>query len=318
MSTMDVMPPMPPNEVFTQLLQHIFRNPNEDIQTRHPSDSHNPVLMPLKHRILASFNTDCVKLIDKNGLSILGYIFLTNKYFALMNLYYKIKDNNELCEHIARSLNAELKFVLTHRVDLIIPERQYLKEFITCLTYVKDSFPKFQLDVENAKLLGYRLAKVELNKVFTFPDDIPLFNVPEAFVPHIPPPPGQQRVYPLPPGLPPGQQYPPPPGLPPGQQRVYPLPPTTYPGQQYAPPPPPGQQYPPPTGPYPGQQYPPPTGPYPGQQYPPPTGPYPGQQYPPPPYPGNPSSYRSGGTRKNHKRHKKQNAKKRFTKKHNK
>jgi hypothetical protein len=299
---MDVMPPMPPNEVFTQLLQHIFRNPNEDIQTRHPSDSHNPVLMPLKHGILASFNADCVKLIDKNGLSILGYIFLTNKDSALKELYYKIKDNSELFDYIARSLNAELKIVLTHRVGYLTSERQYLNNFIANLEYVKNFFPipNFQLDVENAKLFGYRLAKVALIKLFTFPEDIPLFNIPEAYVPHIPPPPGppplitappppgQQRVYPPPPP-PPGQQYPPPTGHYPGQQRVYPPPP---PGQQYPPPPPP-----------------------PGQQYPPPTGHYPGQQYPPPPsYPG----HRSGGTRKNHKRHKKQNAKKRFTKKHNK
>lgn len=239
---------MPCNDVFTQLLTHIFRNPNEDITLRHSPDRHDPTLMPLKNRIVESFNADCVKLIDTNGLSILGYIFLTNKYAALRNLYYKIKDNDELCKYIARSLNSELKFVLTHRVGPLTSERQYLKDFITHLTSVKEYFPKFQLDVENAKLFGYRLAKVELNTLFTFPDDIIPFDVPATFVPRIAPPPGlpHQQYAPPPP------QYAPPPGPPPQHYAPPPLyaprppstppPPITYPLQQHAPPPPP-QQY---------------------------------------------------------------------------
>lgn len=283
---------MPCNEVFTQLLTHIFRNPNEDITLRHPPDSHDQELMPLKNRIVQSFNADCVKLIDKNGLSILGYIFLTNKYSALINLYYVIKDNDELCQYIARSLNSELKFVLTHRVGPLTSERQYLKDFITHLTSVKKYCTNFQLDVENAKLFGYRLAKVELNTLFTFPDDIIPFDVPTTFVPRIAPPPG------LPPPLitqqyapPPHQQYAPPPSPPP----------------LYAPPP----QYAPPPGPPPQHYAPPPRyAPRPPSTPPPPIT-YPPQQHAPPPQyqvhqvPVSERSY-FGGTRKTHKRHKKQ------------
>jgi len=168
------------------LLQRIFRDPNEDIAMRKPLVSHDPTLMPLKNRIVASFNADCVKLIDQNGLSILGYIFLTNKYFALRNLYFYLKDNAALGDVIARSLNAELKIVLTHRVVSPTSERQYLNDFITNLSSVKEYFPTFQLNVENAKLFGYRLAKVELNKLYEFPDDIIPFDVPDIFVPRGP------------------------------------------------------------------------------------------------------------------------------------
>ena len=247
------MSTMPCNEVFTQLLTHIFGDPQNDLAFIGGADV-TPADRLFNDRIVQSFNADCVKLIDKNGLSILGYIFLTNKINTLINLYLPICNaRSDLCEYIARSLNSELKFVLTHRWFQAPPEPKYLQEFIRLLNRIKTYYlPTFQLDVENAKLLGYRLAKVELNRsneLFTFPDDIIPFDVPTTFVPRIAPPPGlphqQYAPPPSPPpqyAPPPHQQYAPPPPLYAPRPPSTPPPPITYPPQQHAPPPP-QQQY---------------------------------------------------------------------------
>ena len=253
---------MPPEELFTRTLQ-LFKMRNEDFMYRgdntssHETDFKyymNELFRNLEHEkdhVKRNKLVQLVKLRDQYGLSILGYILLIEKRGGLRNLYSFVKHDDEIKNIISSMLNSELSFILTH----YFPDSN-INNLIGYIIEIKQYVPSFALSVENAKLIGYMMARDKFKSVFDLPNMSRSFVIPDHFVPYVEP-------QPLPP-----------PGPPPYTQQ-YPGPPS----------------HPPPPGPPPGP-YPPPPLPYPHlPSYP--------QQYPPP-------FSRNGGTRKNHKRHKKQ------------
>lgn len=245
-----------PEELFTRTLR-LFKIPDEDFIYR--GDAVSIHEMPFKNYMHDLFmniesNKDFnalnklrqfVTLRDQHGLSILGYILLLGKTGGLNHLYYYVQYDKGIQDIISSSLNADLTSVL----DSYSLESK-INDLIDNIKQIKAYVPSFQLSEENAKLIGYRMAKDAFKPEFEL-RDIRLFPnfaiaIPDSYVPYVTqPPPG---------------------------------------------PPPPPPSYPP-------HSYPPPPGPPPQTQYP-----Y-TQQYPGPlhsPF------YRNGGTRKNHKRHKKQ------------
>ena len=222
---------MSPDELFTQMLQ-IFKNPTDDFSR----ESQN--MMPFKYYIQDLFRSlefgqypmkvnkivAFVKLIDKHGLSVLGYILLTDKHDALVKLYLYVKFNSDIQAYISSTLNRELASVLAYypnKISVLIDRLKTIKQ-----QYV----PSFQLNVENAKLIGYMMAKDAFKTIFDFPDIVRPFEVPDQFVPYIAPPP-----------LPPPQHYAQPP--PPQQYAHQYAQPQQYAHQYAQPPPPPGFRF---------------------------------------------------------------------------
>ena len=300
---------------FGEMLRMIFRNPKQDIWTQRGSpdrteydDDNSFKLKEDFVSCLKSKNETFFTLTDKNGLSILGYSLLTCKSGIIHEFCAYFNETDKIiAKFVTDNLNKELAFVIRHRVYEIV---QYADNLVKLIFQIQQKFKSFKLSDDNAKLVGFRMVISEFNslntktsnKVMVPPDNVEPFTIPTDFVPRVAPPSS------LPP--PPGPDWnPPPPPFPPHvQQWNHPPPPPPYfPG----PPPPPFPG--PPSTPHPPFPGPPPP-PFPGlQQYhiPPGPPPHPMQQWNPPPPPGPPpgqpyQQYRYGGTRKNHKRHKKQ------------
>ena len=261
-----------PEELFTRTLQ-LFKIPGEDFKYRHivstdettnfkwymykmfnnlerPNDIITVEKDPKNRERLMRF----VTLRDHNGLSILGYLLLLGKTGGVSNLYSNVVHDKDIQDIISSRLNADLTSVLDYyslNSSILVDNIKKIK------TYV----PSFRLSEENARLIGYRMAKDAFPE-FDLPDNrlFPRFTnaIPDRYVPYVTqPPPGPPPSHSsTPPSYPPPHSYPPPPPSHPPSHT-----------QQYTGPPPPQYQYPPP--------------------------------------PGSPP-YRNGGTRNNHKRHKKQ------------
>lgn len=264
---MDDFTKFTPEDLFTRTLQ-LLKIPNEDFTIRHDWSNHEREFKWYMYKMFNNLERandiitvekdpnnreklrQFVTLRDHHGLSILGYLLLLGKTGGISNLYGNVQHDKDIQDIISSSLNADLTSVLESyslesKIDDLIDNIKLIKAYV----------PSFKLSEENARLIGYRMAKDALHP-FELPDirSFPRFVIPDRYVSydtHTQPPPG-----PPPPSYPPPHSYPPPPGPPPG--------------------PPPQTHYQPP--------------PY-TQQYP---------GHPPPIF------YHNGGTRKNHKRHKKQ------------
>ena len=254
-----------PEELFTRTLRLFDKkneaNENEDfIYARDASDYEREFkeYMRTLFRNLCQEQVDPVKrnkllkfvnLRDHNSFSILGYILLLGKHGGL-NLYSYVQYDEGIKYIISSSLNADITSVLGS-----YSLKSKINDLIDHIKEIKKYVPSFQLSENNAKLIGYRMAKDAFKNEFDFPDDrtFPRFTIPNEFVPFVP---------------------------------YIASPPPSY--------PPPTSQYHPPPPPY--------TSKHPGPPPPPPVAhQHPSAAYQPPPHP-----YRNGGTRKNHKRHKKQ------------
>jgi hypothetical protein len=157
-----------------------------------------------------------VNLRDQHGLSILGYILLLGKSDGIHNLYSYVKHDKGMQDIISSSLNTDITSVLDYYSlqSKIINLIDYIKR-------IKKYVPSFQLSEENAKLIGYRMAKDAFKPEFELRDIrmFPRFTIPDSYAPFVPyvtqPPPGPPSL-PPPPPLPyphlPSypQQYPPP------------------------------------------------------------------------------------------------------------
>ncbi len=192
-----------PEELFTRTLQ-LFKIPDEDFIYRGGTVSANE--MPFKNYMHDLFmniesNKDFnalnkpmrfVTLRDHNGLSILGYILLLGKTGGLNHLYYYVQYDEGIQNIISSSLNADLTSVL----DSYSLESK-INDLIDNIKQIKAYVPSFQLSEENAKLIGYRMAKDALHPEFEL-RDIRLFPnfaiaIPDRYVPyvtHTQPPPG--------------------------------------------------------------------------------------------------------------------------------
>lgn len=310
---------------FTGMLNHIFSNPNQDVADNRgqviKNEQHdNNESMEVKQKFISyvypQVNTDFFTLSDIN-LSILGYSLLTGKKNIIHTFCQYLCSNGEtvsknpiVSDFVQRTLNRELKFILTHRVnysiqnydDIVLP---------TSIFQIMQCVPSFKLSDENAQLLARRMLIAKFNSLnkssnidIGLHDNFELFEIPKKFIrvgpPPGPPPPlpgpshGAPSSYGAPPPLP-GTSYgvyvapPPPPvyGAPPSSPPGYGAPPSHPP--IYGAPPPPGA---PPSHP---PSYGAPPSHHPSYGAPPP-------KYPPPP--GSPP-YGRGGTRK-HKRQNKQ------------
>ena len=311
---------------FTGMLNHIFSNPNQDVADNRAqaikNEQHdNNESMEVKQKFISyldpQVDADFFTLSDIN-LSILGYSLLTGKKNIIHTFCKYLCRNGEtvsknpiVSDFVQRTLNRELKFILTHRVnysiqnydDIVLP---------TSIFQIMQCVPSFKLSDENAQLLARRMLIAMFNSLnkssnidIGLHDNFELFEIPKKFI-RVGPPPGP------PPPLP-GPSHgaygaPPPPG-PPGPPSSYGAPPPSYGAPPshppiYGAPPPPGYGAPPPPS------YPPSHGVY-GAPPPPGAPPshhpsYGAPKYPPPPgSPPHGRGYGYGGTRK-HKRQNKQ------------
>ena len=188
-------------DLFTQMLLQIFKKPDEDIMVRksplplsefklHMYDlfsNLNPIgeANDAKRNVLAQL----VNLIDQYGLSILGYILLTDKHSALRNLYSFVQYDEEIKKNIAFKLNHELVYVLDY-----YPPDSSISGLIENLKTIKRYMPSFELSVENANLIGYRLARHAFKGTFALSDPSIQFEVPDKFVPYSASPRGGSRT----------------------------------------------------------------------------------------------------------------------------
>ena len=293
---------MEEENTFGEMLRLIFSIPKQDIAmdrvstkiTNYDTDE-SMRLKPKYASYLTTKRDDFFTLTDRNGLSILGYTLLTDKTLMIIDFCAYLKDVKAISDFVRDKLNEELAFVITHRANDESPN--YIYDLVKNIFRVQQNFKSFRLSVENAKLLGYRLLISQLNnlnktpgtqQIQVPPEEVKPFQIPSVFVPQesnpIIKPSVKTYTGDVPPPSTPPPRIPPPPYPPPSTP---PPPPQQYP-QQWTPhqPPPPLHRIPPPSTPPPPQQYP---------QYQPPPPQYPQQQW---------NAY--GGTRKNHKRHKKQ------------
>ena len=265
---------MEEENTFGEMLRLIFSIPKQDIAmdrvstkiTNYDTDE-SMRLKPKYASYLTTKRDDFFTLTDRNGLSILGYTLLTDKTLMIIDFCAYLKDVKAISDFVRDKLNEELAFVITHRANDESPN--YIYDLVKNIFRVQQNFKSFRLSVENAKLLGYRLLISQLNNLNKTPGTQQIQVPPEEVKPfQIPSVFVPQESNPI--IKPSVKTYTgdvPPPSTPPPR-----IPPPPYPPPSTPPPPP--------------QQYP---------QYQPPPPQYPQQQW---------NAY--GGTRKNHKRHKKQ------------
>jgi hypothetical protein len=192
-------------DLFTQMLLQIFKKPGEDIMVRTSSSPLSPFELHMydlfsnlnpnveaddvKRNVKRNVLVQLVNLIDQYGLSILGYILLKDKHNALHNLYSFVQYDEELKKHIAFTLNHELVSVLDY-----YPPDSSISGLIEKLKTIKRYVPSFELSVENANLIGYRLARHAFKGTFALSDPSRQFEVPDKFVPYSASPRGGSRT----------------------------------------------------------------------------------------------------------------------------
>jgi hypothetical protein len=187
--------PIPPHEtdgnksseaidLFNELLRTVFST-QLDMHTRRPAGQ-VVMTMELQQKILSCLkdNSFFYTLRDKNNLTILGYIILTNK--TSMMAYYIENLNKEMARTdigmsqrikkiVGDKFNEELEFILTHRVNGVDTDIMHmLTRYI-----IGDLFPTFALSERNAHLLGYLM----LTKIppLRLEDRRAMFSIPDKF-----------------------------------------------------------------------------------------------------------------------------------------
>lgn len=190
-----------PEELFTRTLQ-LFKIPDEDFIYRGSTMSlHEMPFKKYMHTLFTNIQSkqdpnafqklnNFVKLRDHNGLSILGYILLLGKSGGLNNLYSYVKDDKDIQDIISSRLNADLTSVLDYYYL-----QSKIGDLIDNIKRIKEYVPSFQLSEENAKLIGYRMAKDAFKSEFELRDIrlFPNFAIPDRYVSydtHTQPPPG--------------------------------------------------------------------------------------------------------------------------------
>ena len=188
--------PIPPHEtdgnksseaidLFNELLRTVFST-QLDMHTRYRPAGQVVMTMELQQKILSCLkdNSFFYTLRDKNNLTILGYIILTNK--TSMMAYYIENLNKEMARTdigmsqrikkiVGDKFNEELEFILTHRVNGVDTDIMHmLTRYI-----IGDLFPTFALSERNAHLLGYLM----LTKIppLRLEDRRAMFSIPDKF-----------------------------------------------------------------------------------------------------------------------------------------
>jgi hypothetical protein len=90
-----------------------------------------------------------------------------------------VQYDEELKQHIAFTLNRELVSVLDY-----YPPDSSIIDLIENLKTIKRYVPSFELSVENANLIGYRLARHAFKGTFDLSEPSRQFEVPDKFVPY--------------------------------------------------------------------------------------------------------------------------------------
>ena len=183
-------------DLFNELLRTVFSS-KIDMHVRKPPPGQVVMSVDLQEKIINCLkdNSYFYTLRDKNNLTILGYIILTNKP-SMMN-YYIVNLKNEMVrtdpaksqriqKMVGDKFNEELEFILTHRVNGVGVDvddrRAYIMHIMNAITryIIGDLFPTFTLSERNIELLGYLMLMVEY-PVFRLPDRRTNCIIPQQF-----------------------------------------------------------------------------------------------------------------------------------------
>lgn len=161
-------------DLFNELLRTVFST-QIDMHVRNPPAGQVIMSMDLQQKIINCLkdNSYFYTLRDKNNLTILGYIILTNKP-SMMNFYIENLNNEMVRTDPAKSqrikkmvgdkFNEELEFILTHRVNGVdVDDTAYIMHIMNAITrYIIGAlFPTFTLSERNIELLGYLMLMVQ-------------------------------------------------------------------------------------------------------------------------------------------------------------
>jgi hypothetical protein len=157
-----------PEGMFTRLLFECFKNPMADLSdiagqggrlilTNLNNDFKRMIRSPAEAPVL-------LNLKDKNGLSILGYMILTKKRNAFVELINTISAEQVKSYGMLEHFNKELEFIFTHRVDTnqdygnpqYISFTEYIKFFKEYGEF-RNFLIGFKISDRNLELAGYRL-----------------------------------------------------------------------------------------------------------------------------------------------------------------
>jgi hypothetical protein len=182
-----------PEAMFTRLLFECFKNPMADLSDI--AGQGGRLTLPklnvaFKDMITSAQAPVLLNLKDKNGLSILGYMILTKKRNAFVELINTISAEQVKSSGMLEHFNKELEFIFTHRVDTnpVYGDPKYIS-FTEYINFFKDygQFGNFligfKISDRNLELAGYRLMIETYPGVFQSHGHIRIedFVVPKSF-----------------------------------------------------------------------------------------------------------------------------------------
>lgn len=178
-------------DLFNELLRTVFST-QMDMHSRYHPAGQVIMSMDLQQKILSCLkdNSFFYTLRDKNNLTILGYIILTNKTTMLRNYIGNLNDemgrtdpvkSQRIKKMVGDKFNEELEFILTHRVNGV--DDTHIMEMLTRYI-IGELFLTFALSERNVQLLGHlMLTKIPALRL---QDSRVMFTIPHEFAWRLP------------------------------------------------------------------------------------------------------------------------------------